>query len=213
MWHTTPNARLGIPALRVSDGPNGVGGTKFFSGVPAACLPCGTALGATWDKRLVRQLGQVLGREAKAKGAHILLGPKMNIQRSPLGGRGFESFSEDPILSGHIAAAYCNGVQDENIIPSIKHFVCNDQEDKRMSVDIIVSQRALRGIYLMPFMISIRDANPGSVMTSYNKFNGIHCSEKKDLLQGISRGEWVWDGLVVSDWYEHEIALGKDLCG
>lgn len=200
MWHTTSNTRLGIPSLRVSDGPNGVRGTKFFESTPAACLPCGTGLGATWDTGLMRQLGQLLGLEAKAKGAHILLGPTVNLQRSPLGGRGFESFSEDPLLSGHLSAAYCNGVQDEDIIPSIKHFVCNDQEDTRMSANIIVSPRALREIYLLPFMIAVRDANPGSIMTSYNKLNGVHCSENSDLLNGILRGEWGWNGLLVSDW-------------
>jgi beta-glucosidase len=138
--------------------------------------------------------------EAKVKGAHILLGPTVNVQRSPLGGRGFESFAEDPLLSGLLAAAYCNGVQDENIISSIKHFVCNDQEDKRMSVNIIASARAIREIYLFPFMIAIRDSNPGSLMTSYNKLNGTHCSENRELLKDILRGEWGWNGLVVSDW-------------
>lgn len=200
MWHTTPNHRLGIPSLRLSDGPNGVRGTKFFAGTPAACLPCGTGIGATWDTSLLRELGALLGLEAKSKGAHILLGPTVNIQRSPLGGRGFESFSEDPLLSGTLAAAYCKGVQDENIISSIKHFVCNDQEDKRMAVNVTVNARALREIYLLPFMIAIRDANPGSVMTAYNKLNGTHCSENHELLADILRGEWKWDGLVVSDW-------------
>lgn len=200
MWHTTPIERLGIPSLRVSDGPNGVRGTKFFDSTPAACFPCGTGLGATWDTGLLRAVGNLLGLEAKAKGAHILLGPTVNMQRNPLGGRGFESFSEDPVLSGLIAAAYCNGVQDQRIIPSIKHFVCNDQEDKRMLVDINVSERALREIYLAPFMLAVRDANPGSFMTAYNKVNGTHCSENMHLLKDILREEWGWDGLVVSDW-------------
>ncbi|KAL6787336.1 putative beta-glucosidase I [Trichoderma sp. SZMC 28012] len=216
MWHTTPNHRLGIPSLRLSDGPNGVRGTKFFAGTPAACLPCGTGIGATWDTSLLRELGTLLGLEAKSKGAHILLGPTVNIQRSPLGGRGFESFSEDPLLSGTLAAAYCNGVQDENIISSIKHFVCNDQEDKRMAVNVTVNARALREIYLLPFMIAIRDANPGSIMTAYNKLNGTHCSENHELLADILRGEWKWDGLVVSDWYgtystSEAIRAGLDL--
>ncbi|KFZ13985.1 hypothetical protein V502_06320 [Pseudogymnoascus sp. VKM F-4520 (FW-2644)] len=201
MWHTTPIPRLGIPSLRLSDGPNGVRGTKFFNSTPAACLPCGTGLGATWDTSLMREVGNLLGLEAKAKGAHVLLGPTVNMQRNPLGGRGFESFSEDPVLSGLMAASYCNGVQDENIIPSIKHFVCNDQEDKRMSVSIVVSDRALREIYLLPFMLAVRDSQPGSFMTSYNKLNGTHCSEHKKLLQNILRKEWGWKGLIVSDWY------------
>jgi len=216
MWHTTPIERLGIPSLRVSDGPNGVRGTKFFDSTPAACFPCGTGLGATWDTALMRDVGNLLGLEAKAKGAHVLLGPTVNMQRNPLGGRGFESFSEDPVLSGLIAAAYCNGVQDQNIIPSIKHFVCNDQEDKRMLVDIVVSERALREIYLLPFMLTVRDSNPGSFMTAYNKLNGTHCSENMHLLKDILREEWGWDGLVVSDWYgtystTEAIAAGLDL--
>jgi beta-glucosidase len=124
----------------------------------------------------------------------------VNIQRSPLGGRGCESFGEDPVLAGILAASYCNGVQDQHILPSIKHFVCNDQEDKRMSVNISVSERALREIYLLPFMLAIRDASPRSIMTSYNKLNGTHCSENQTLLRDILRGEWGWDGLVVSDW-------------
>jgi beta-glucosidase len=200
MWHTTPIPRLGIPSLRLSDGPNGVRGTKFFNSTPAACVPCGTGLGATWDTRLVRQVGNLLGLEAKAKGAHVLLGPTVNIQRTPLGGRGFESFAEDPVLSGLLAAAYCNGVQGQHIIPSIKHFVCNDQEDKRMSVNITIGERALRETYLLPFMLAVRDSNPGSVMTSYNKLNGTHCSENGKLLYDVLRKEWGWNGLVVSDW-------------
>lgn len=201
MWHTTPIPRLGIPSLRLSDGPNGVRGTKFFNSTPAACLPCGTGLGATWDISLIREVGNLLGLEAKAKGAHVLLGPTVNIQRNPLGGRGFESFSEDPVLSGLMAASYCNGVQGESVIPSIKHFVCNDQEDKRMSASIVVSDRALREIYLLPFMLAVRDSQPGSFMTSYNKLNGTHCSEHKKLLRDILRKEWGWKGLIVSDWY------------
>jgi beta-glucosidase len=163
-------------------------------------LPCGTGFGATWDTGIVRRLGNLLGLEAKSKGAHILLGPTVNIQRSPLGGRGFEFFGEDPVLSGLLAAAYCNGVQDEHIITAIKHFVCNDQEDKRMSVNITVSDRALREIYLLPFMLAIRDSNPGAIMTAYNKLNGTHCSENVKLLRDILRGEWGWQGLLMSDW-------------
>ncbi|KAH7409759.1 putative beta-glucosidase I [Cadophora sp. MPI-SDFR-AT-0126] len=216
MWHTTPIPRLGIPSLRVSDGPNGVRGTKFFDSTPAACLPCGTGLGATWDVTLLRALGNLLGLEAKAKGAHILLGPTVNIQRTPLGGRGFESFAEDPVLSGLLAASYCNGVQDEDIMTSIKHFVCNDQEDKRMSVNITVSDRALREIYLLPFMLAIRDSNPGSIMTAYNKLNGTYCSENYRLLDDMLRKEWGWKGMIVSDWYgtystTEAISAGLDL--
>lgn len=190
---------MDIPSLRTSDGPNGVRGTKCFDGVPAACFPCSTALGATFDHGLLRAVGRLLGQEAKAKGVHILLGPTVNIQRAPIGGRGFESFSEDPFLSGSICAEYCNGVHEENIITTPKHFVCNDQEHERMAVDSIVTDRALREIYLMPFMLAIKNARPAALMTAYNKVNGIHASENP-VLYRILREEWKWEGLVMSDW-------------
>ena len=185
--------------MRTSDGPNGVRGTRFFNGTPAACLPCGTALGSTFDTDLIRNLGQLLGQEAKAKGAHVLLGPTMNIQRSPLGGRGFESFSADPFLSGTMGSEYCQGVQEEDIIVVPKHYVCNDQEHERLAVDCIVTDRALHEIYLLPFMLTIKNAEPAAVMTSYNSVNGRHVSEHGDLL-GILRDLWDWRGLLMSDW-------------
>jgi beta-glucosidase len=185
----------------LSDGPNGVRGTRFFGSVPSACLPCGTGIGATFDKDLVNEVGHLLADEAKAKGAHVILGPTINIQRTPLGGRGFESFSEDPILSGTLAASYCRGLEEKGITATPKHFVCNDMEHERMAVDSLVTERALREIYLMPFLVALRDGKPGAIMTSYNKMNGTHCSENEKLLQGILRGEWGWDGLVMSDWY------------
>ncbi|USW58805.1 Putative glycoside hydrolase, family 3, glycoside hydrolase family 3 domain, immunoglobulin [Septoria linicola] len=200
-WHLAGVSRLGIPAIRTSDGPNGVRGTKFFNGVPAACLPCGTALGATWDVDLVREGGELMGREAIAKGASVLLGPTVNMQRSPLGGRGFESYSEDPVLAGNLAAASVAGIQSTGVAATLKHFVCNDLEDKRMSSNSIVSQRALREVYLMPFQIAQRDAKPWAYMTSYNLVNGTHASENPKLLQDILRSEWGFDGLVMSDWF------------
>lgn len=175
-------------------------GTKFFGSVPSSCLPCGTAIGATFDTKLATRIGNLLADEAKAKGAHVVLGPTINIQRGPLGGRGFESFSEDPLLSGLLAASYCKGMQQKNIVPTLKHFVCNDQEHERMAVNSIVTDRALREIYLMPFMIAIREASPEAIMTAYNKVNGIHAAEHKDLLQSILRHEWDWNGLLMSDW-------------
>lgn len=175
-------------------------GTRFVKSVPSACIPCATGLGATWDTRLLKNVGNLLGLEAKAKGAHVVLGPTTNTQRSPLGGRGFESFGEDPVLSGLLAAAYINGVQEKDIMATLKHFVCNDLEDQRRGVDVIVTERALREIYLMPFMLAIRDGHPGAIMTAYNKVNGIHCSENHRLLQGILRDEWGWEGLIMSDW-------------
>ena len=141
-----------------------------------------------------------MGEEAKIKGAHVLLGPTVNMQRSPLGGRGFESFSEDPVLAGYAAAAIVNGVQTTGVVASIKHFVTNDQEHERMAVDSRVTERALREIYLLPFQIAVRDSRPGSFMTAYNKLNGVHLSENRRILQDILRGEWGWEGLIMSDW-------------
>jgi beta-glucosidase len=141
-----------------------------------------------------------MGKEAIAKGVHVLLGPTVNMQRSPLGGRGFESFSEDPVLSGNCAAAVVSGIQQTEVVATIKHFVANDQEHQRMAVDAIVTERALREIYLLPFQIAVRDSSPGAFMTSYNKVNGTHVSENARFLQGILRGEWGWDGTVISDW-------------
>ncbi|KAJ5216204.1 uncharacterized protein N7498_002611 [Penicillium cinerascens] len=200
-WHTAAIPRLGIPSVRMSDGPNGVRGTRFFNGVPAACLPCATALGASFDTELIFSLGKLLGLECRAKGAHVLLGPTINIQRGPLGGRGFESFSEDPLLSGSLAASYCLGVQSENVIATPKHLVCNDQEHERVAVSALVTERALREIYLLPFQLALAGANPGALMTSYNKVNGCHASESPELLQDVVRKEWNYKGLIVSDWF------------
>lgn len=138
--------------------------------------------------------------EARLKGAAVVLGPTVNMQRSPLGGRGFESFAEDPVLSGLCAAAIVNGIQERGLLAVIKHFVGNEQEHERMAVDVIVSERALREVYLMPFQLAVRDASPAGFMTAYNKVNGLHVSENSKFIQDILRGEWGWDGLVMSDW-------------
>lgn len=142
-----------------------------------------------------------MGKQAKAKGAHVLLGPTINMQRYPLGGRSFESFSEDPHLSGKLAAAYCNGVHSTNTLVCPKHLVCNDKEDMRMTLDAVVSQRSLREIYLKPFMIAFNEARPEMFMTSYSKLNGKHCSENSELLDTICRKDWRFDGVFVSDWF------------
>ncbi|PYH41053.1 beta-glucosidase H [Aspergillus saccharolyticus JOP 1030-1] len=200
-WHTASVPRLNIPSLRMSDGPNGVRGTRFFNGVPAACFPCATALGATWDTELLHQVGRLMGEEAIAKGSHIILGPTINIQRSPLGGRGFESYAEDGVLSGTLAGHYCRGVQEKGVAATLKHFVCNDQEHERLAVDTIITDRALREIYLLPFQLAMRICQPACVMTAYNKVNGTHVSENKKIITDILREEWGWDGLVMSDWF------------
>ncbi|OXN27279.1 hypothetical protein CDV57_03049 [Aspergillus fumigatus] len=200
-WHTAPLPRFNVPSVRVSDGPNGVRGTKFFDGVRAACLPCGTGLAATWDQSLLYDAGVLIGQECLAKGAHCWLGPTVCIQRSPLGGRGFESFAEDPYATGKLAAAYIRGAQSTGVISTIKHFAANDQEHERISVNAVMSERALREVHLLPFQIAIADSAPGAVMTCYNKVNGQHLSESKEMLDGLLRREWGWKGLIMSDWF------------
>ncbi|KAJ8059492.1 hypothetical protein OCU04_011153 [Sclerotinia nivalis] len=200
-WQTAAIPKYNVPSIRVSDGPNGVRGTRFFNGIKAACFPCGTALGATWDTKLLYRAGLLMGEEAKAKGVHVILGPTINMQRSPLGGRGFESLSEDPVLSGLGAAALVNGIQEKGVQATIKHFVCNDQEHKRNGVNVIITERALREIYLLPFQLVVRDSKPALFMSAYNKVNGTHVSENPRILKDILRGEWGWDGCVMSDWW------------
>ncbi|CAB91166.1 glycosyl hydrolase family 3 [Schizosaccharomyces pombe] len=201
LWHTAAIPRLNIPSIRLSDGPNGIRGTSFFNSSPSACFPCGTALGATFDKKLLFEVGEYLAEEAKAKGVSVVLGPTVNIHRGPLNGRGFESFSEDSTLSGLAASYVILGLQSKNVQACIKHFVCNDMEDERNSVSIDVSQRALREVYLMPFQLACKYSNFKSLMTSYNKVNGEHVSQSRILLDNILRKEWEWKGTIISDWF------------
>ncbi|GEQ71689.1 hypothetical protein JCM33374_g5375 [Metschnikowia sp. JCM 33374] len=199
-WHTYAVKRLGVPSVRVSDGPNGVRGTKFCNGIPAACFPCGTGMASTFNKELLYEAGALMAKEAKAKSASCILGPTTNIQRGPLGGRGFESFSEDPYLAGMASASVINGMQDNDIASALKHFVCNDLENERSASDSVVTERALREIYLEPFRLAVKYSNPVSFMTSYNKVNGEHVSQSKKFLKDILRNEWGWEGLIMSDW-------------
>ncbi|KAH9994097.1 glycoside hydrolase family 3 protein [Russula compacta] len=213
--HTAAIERLGIPAIQVSDGPNGIRGGRFFMSRPAKCLPCGTALAATWDRELIEEAGfKLLSFEAKLKAASHILAPTCNIPRSPLGGRSFECFSEDPHLSGIISSAYIRGVQSGGIGTTIKHFVANDKEDERMGYDSVLSPRALREIYLMPFMLAQKYAQPWAIMTAYNRVNGLHASENTHLLQDILRREWQFDGMIMSDWsgtYSVDLAINAGL--
>lgn len=184
----------------MSDGSSGIRGTQWFEGVRGAALPCGTALAATWDNNLLRSAGVLLGEECRSKGVHCWLGPTINIQRSPLGGRGYESYSEDPHLTGVLASAIIAGCESTGVIATVKHFICNDQEDEKRALNAIMTERALREIYLRPFQIVARDAPARALMASYNKVNGIHVSESKQLLNDIVREEWKWDPLIMSDW-------------
>lgn len=201
MWHTKALPHHGIPSVRTSDGPNGVRGTKFFNGVKAACFPCGTGLGATFNQELLEEAGRLMADEARAKGAHVILGPTINMQRSPLGGRGFESIGEDPFLAGLGAAAIVRGIQSKGILATIKHFVANDHEHKRNAVQAVVTERALREIYTLPFQLAVKESRPAAFMTGYNGVNGTYCSENEKLLGKLLRGEWGWEGLVMSDWW------------
>jgi beta-glucosidase len=206
-WHTTPVERLGIPAIMVSDGPHGLrkqpdnGDHVGISGsVPATCFPTACALASSWDPQLTRRVGEALGREARAQGVAVVLGPGINIKRSPLCGRNFEYFSEDPLLSGVLGAAMIDGVQRQGVGTSLKHYAANNQETDRLRVSAEVDERTLREIYLAGFERAVTQARPWTVMCSYNKVNGVYASEHAWLLTTVLRGEWGFDGLVVSDW-------------
>ncbi len=200
MWTTVPIERLGIPAIKVTDGPIGARGSQQYGGVTSACFPTGSALAATWNTGLVYRVGQALGEETKAKGAHVLLAPTVNIHRSPLAGRSFEAYSEDPCLTARMATAYIQGVQSRGVGACIKHFVCNDSEFERKTISSEIAERPLREIYLAPFRMAIRDGKPWAVMSAYNKVNGIYCSENEYLLLDVLKGEWGFEGIVMSDW-------------
>ncbi|KAL1409700.1 hypothetical protein Q8F55_003696 [Vanrija albida] len=215
-WHTVPVPRLNIPGVKMSDGPNGARGASFAEQTAGIALPCETALAATFNTDLVHAAGRLLASEAKDRGAVALLAPTINIQRSPLGGRSFESFTEDPILSGILATAYINGLQENGVSAVLKHYVANDIEHERTAVSSEVSERALREVYLRPFQIAVADSNPLAIMSSYNRVNGEHVSESKELLDGVLRKQWGWDGLVMSDWFgtysvDTAIKAGQDL--
>ncbi|UZJ55640.1 hypothetical protein CBS101457_004960 [Exobasidium rhododendri] len=203
-WHTVAIPRLGVPAIRMSDGPNGIRGTRFFRGTPASCFPCATALAASFDLQTVERVGRAIAQECIAKGVHIWLGPTMNTQRSPLGGRGFESFSEDPLLQGLIGSSIIKGAQSSGVSATQKHYVANDAELNRFQSNSNVSEKALREIYLKPFQIVCSDPSPDAIpwatMSAYNRVNGTHASESPRLLDDILRKEWGWDGLIMSDW-------------
>jgi beta-glucosidase len=195
--------RVGIPAVGVTDGPNGARGTTLPGpeAEATACVPCGSALGATWDPDLVGRIGALLGEEARARGCHVLLAPTVNIPRSPLAGRNFECYSEDPLLSGMQAAAFIRGAQSQSVATTVKHFVGNDAEFERYTMSSVIDERSLREIYLVPFELAVRHGEVLGVMTGYNRMNGKWCSEDRELLTGILRGEWGFDGFVLTDWY------------
>jgi beta-glucosidase len=201
LWYSTGVKRLNIPVFQVADGPNGVRGVWSRMSPTAAATPIGIALGATWNPALVEKIGNVLGDEVKDKNANILLAPTVNIHRTPIAGRNFECFSEDPYLSGMIASAYIKGLQDRGVGACIKHFVANDQEFERTTISSEVDERTLREIYLEPFRIAIRNSNPWSIMSGYNRVNGVYACQNDHTLKDILKNEWGYEGIVISDWF------------
>lgn len=206
-WHTKSVERLGIPSVMVSDGPHGLRKQNekadhlgVNESIKAVCFPAACATACSFDRGLLRSLGQTLGQECQAEDVAVILGPAVNIKRSPLCGRNFEYVSEDPYLAGELGAALIQGVQSENAGTSVKHFAANNQEYRRMTCSSEVDERTLREIYLPPFETAVKKGKPDTVMCSYNKINGVFASENHRLLTGILRGEWGFDGYVVSDW-------------
>ncbi len=199
-WHTAALDRLGIPPLLLSDGPTGLRKMKGFGNITAICYPSAAAIASSWDKEGTKAFGEKLGDECRAERVSVLLGPGVNIKRSPLCGRNFEYYSEDPFLAGTLAANYINGVQSKGVGTSMKHFAANSTEDFRFKADSIVDERALREIYLRGFEIAVRHAQPWTIMMAYNKINGKYCTENSWLMTDVLRGEWGFQGLTVSDW-------------
>jgi len=200
VWRTQAIARLGIPSIKLSDGPNGVRGGSFEGRVRSTAFPVGSAMAATWNPALIEQVGVAIGEEARDKDVQVVLGPTINLHRHPLGGRHFECYSEDPLLSGRMAIAFVRGVQSQGVGACPKHFVCNDSEFERHTISSEVDERTLREIYLLPFEMAVREARPWSVMSAYNRINGIYASSHRELLWGVLKEEWGFDGFVVSDW-------------
>ena len=213
-WRTHPVERIGLPPIKMSDGPNGVRGDGLGTQqTPGVVIPVGIALGATWDPALAGELGDLLGRESVRKGAHVLLAPTVNLQRTPIGGRVFECMSEDPELTARLCVPYIRGVQSHDVAVTVKHFVANDTEVDRMTVDVDADERVLRELYLRPFEAAIRDAGAWGVMSAYNKVHGEHCAGNRWLLGDVLRDEWGFDGFVVSDWFGSHDTVPSALAG
>ena len=215
-WHLNGVERLGLPEIMVSDGPHGLrkhndkkDKTDLMGSVPAVCFPTASATACSWDEDLLTLMGETLGEECLAEQVSVLLGPGINIKRSPICGRNFEYFSEDPYLAGKLAAAFIRGVQSKGVGTSVKHFAANSQETRRMTIDSVADERTLREIYLTAFEIAVREGKPWTVMNAYNKLNGLYCAENPWLLTKVLREEWGFDGVVETDWgAENDIAAG-----
>ena len=215
LWTVPGVERLAIAAVGVTDGPNGARGTTLPGpeAVPTTCVPCGSALGATWDPELAAAVGTLLGEEALARGCHVLLAPTVNIPRSPLAGRNFECYAEDPYLSGTLAAGFVTGAQGAGVATTVKHFVGNDAEFERYTMSSVIDERTLREIYLVPFEFAVCQGGSLGVMTGYNRLNGSWCSEHDELLTDILRQQWGFDGFVLTDWYGVASTVGSHEAG
>lgn len=205
-WHSKDIKRLNIPEITMSDGPHGLRVQKSKAdnlGINeseiSTCFPASSTIGNTWDKKTAYKLGKMLGEEAIYQGVNIVLGPAINIKRSPLCGRNFEYFSEDPYLTGIMGTEYVKGLQENNVGACVKHFAVNNQENRRRTINAVIDERALREIYLKAFEMIVKEAKPYSIMSAYNKLNGTYCSENKKLLD-ILRKEWNFQGIVITDW-------------
>ena len=207
VWETRDIPRLGIPSIFLSDGPHGIrkqAGAGDHLGLnesqQATCFPTAATVANSWDEELGEAIGKALGREARAQSVHVLLGPGLNVKRSPLCGRNFEYFSEDPYLAGKMAAAYVRGIQSQGVYACPKHFAVNSQELRRMAMNAVVDERTLREIYLTGFEIAVKEGEAKAMMSAYNQINGTYANENKKLLVDILRNEWGFDGIVVTDW-------------
>jgi beta-glucosidase len=201
-WRTHPVDRVDLPALKMSDGPNGVRGDGLGARrTPGVTIPVGIAIGASWNPELAGELGDLLGKESRRKGAHVLLAPTVNLQRTPVGGRVFECMSEDPELTARLAVPLVRAVQAHDVAVTVKHYVANDTEVDRMTVDVDVDDRVLRELYLRPFEATVTEAGAWGIMSAYNQVGGEHAAGNARLLTTILRDEWGFDGFVVSDWF------------
>ena len=219
-WQTVNIDRLGIPSAFLSDGPHGVRRQAaaadhlgLNASIPATCYPTAATMANSWDPELGEGLGKRLGQEAAVQKVNVLLGPGTNMKRSPLCGRNFEYFSEDPYLAGKMAAAYIRGIQSNGISACVKHFACNDQEEARMTLDSVLDERTFREIYLTAFEIAVKEGKTKSIMSSYNLINGVYANENEHLLVDILRKEWGFDGLVVTDWGGNNDGVASLRCG
>lgn len=211
-WHTVPVERLGIPSLHLSDGPFAVRGPTWV-GTTSVSFPCATAIGATFDEEAARLLAGALADECHEKAVDVLLGPTVNLQRHPLGGRHFECYSEDPALTAELAVAYIEALQARGVAATIKHFVANDTEFERHTISSDLEQKTLQFLYLVPFEEAVERARPLALMTSYNRINGTYAAEHRELVEGLLRQSWGFDGLVMSDWFGAQSTAPSALAG